>query len=1004
MSKKFSFYFLLAALMSGVSFAGSSYREIRDNINFHVDGIHEREKAVSRALREALSANVGEFEKWRALDREVQNYLNTVDGSTSVIDQQVRRLVAENPGRPLPSIEISDPFARHIGPTEARIQEIRRAELEVDQRIAYGDRIIAEVDEAIINATQEAVGEVVKGFLPDERGLVGGGSVVLFSAYFGPAGIATGVLAVGITSVVNQFVGVYNTTSSLTEQEKILSDFLRVLRERRDALEWVKESYQPALQEMRMIEHQLNIFREAVNERRNNLDRMIEGWREKVDKAGEEKKQEEMEAYQEERQTSSALGPNRQYYFWRGSSYGSGPLAVPSADEVRRSADSILAPVLSAYERVSNGGAEMEFFNEAVRNALSEADAPQPNNSRHRDLRRSFNNNKSTATARTLFNYEQNLLKRRAVHASVLDGARRLREMIRKRKRFVQEQFVSEVNTLSEQVLLAEVNYRDTLRSLYPLNIGRIEIEINSLNNRQENAIRSGTSPLSWQASLEGLLERIKNVENLYLTLRPDVDDTWHEYQRTLSNAVRELDHFLHENRSLINAEIVGNMQYHIYPGSSVKRAWRKMEGLRRGVIGRHRPPPPPSPPPFNTWKNEVTALRGAVTSSAAGDAGHRSRLRQAELRINRELVPFANFRLDTRRPPVTELIQEKAPMSRLASRIDETVPERYRRTPGHFLGLGVPRTWESMHVRERLLTALRALENYLPGFFQYDQESGTVTRFNSAGMQNLLSVWEALDPLLADFEADAAPLRDQALELRDLIAGEREALENALSREDDWIRRSTEGSRSWRSFIGNCTQVETLLETYAGYFNPIDDTFDLDGLEGSFAVYNEFIRQREEARQRREEERRRREEEEERRREEERAAAAAAERERQERLNKVQDFYERFARNYSRRDLTAVIRMLDSNWSAEDGSTILDLEETLDNSFRVFDEVECQISNVRVISHEDNVVRVQYTINITGHIYRNRIRHEENSQVSEKVRLDNGRTVILRTLGGQFW
>ncbi len=192
-----------------------------------------------------------------------------------------------------------------------------------------------------------------------------------------------------------------------------------------------------------------------------------------------------------------------------------------------------------------------------------------------------------------------------------------------------------------------------------------------------------------------------------------------------------------------------------------------------------------------------------------------------------------------------------------------------------------------------------------------------------------------------------------------------------------------------WRAYTDELEQLREDMET----------NLEL-ARQKAVARVEERRRAEEERRRREEEEKRRREEEEERRREERRVA----ERERQERLNKVKDFYERFASNYSRRDLTAVISMLDSNWSAEDGSTILDLEETLDNSFRVFDEVECQISNIRVTSHEDNVIRVQYTINITGHIYRNRIRHKENSQVTEKVHLDNGRTVILSTLGGRFW
>lgn len=118
-----------------------------------------------------------------------------------------------------------------------------------------------------------------------------------------------------------------------------------------------------------------------------------------------------------------------------------------------------------------------------------------------------------------------------------------------------------------------------------------------------------------------------------------------------------------------------------------------------------------------------------------------------------------------------------------------------------------------------------------------------------------------------------------------------------------------------------------------------------------------------------------------------------------------VEELYKNFAQEYSNKNLSSLMSLISDEWQSQsDGTTLMDLEDTLGNSFSIFNEVNCNISSLNIQNVSSNLYRVNYVITIVGLIYENDIKHEEKSSVYEEVRIENGRAKISKTLNGRFW
>ncbi|MFH0709233.1 MAG: hypothetical protein V2A75_03410 [Pseudomonadota bacterium] len=118
-----------------------------------------------------------------------------------------------------------------------------------------------------------------------------------------------------------------------------------------------------------------------------------------------------------------------------------------------------------------------------------------------------------------------------------------------------------------------------------------------------------------------------------------------------------------------------------------------------------------------------------------------------------------------------------------------------------------------------------------------------------------------------------------------------------------------------------------------------------------------------------------------------------------------VESLYVKFAEYYANKNLSGLMNLLSDQWmSSSDGTTLMDLENTLSNSFSIFNEIKCQIGSINIESAGMHKYRVNYTITIEGFNYENDIKHVEKSSVSEEVEFIDGKAKIVKTLNGKYW
>lgn len=118
-----------------------------------------------------------------------------------------------------------------------------------------------------------------------------------------------------------------------------------------------------------------------------------------------------------------------------------------------------------------------------------------------------------------------------------------------------------------------------------------------------------------------------------------------------------------------------------------------------------------------------------------------------------------------------------------------------------------------------------------------------------------------------------------------------------------------------------------------------------------------------------------------------------------------VENLYRTFAERYSNRDLGGVMACLDDAWhSSGDGTTLMDLEDNLRNSFSMFNEVSFIMEDLSIRRSGYQHFRVKYLVTINGYSYETDITHEETSTVTEIVKVENDRARIVETVNGRYW
>lgn len=117
-----------------------------------------------------------------------------------------------------------------------------------------------------------------------------------------------------------------------------------------------------------------------------------------------------------------------------------------------------------------------------------------------------------------------------------------------------------------------------------------------------------------------------------------------------------------------------------------------------------------------------------------------------------------------------------------------------------------------------------------------------------------------------------------------------------------------------------------------------------------------------------------------------------------------IKDFYARFKAAYESRSSAQVMSLVSASWTAGDGTTASDLEETLRNNFRLYDEIKFDFSGLE-ISRSAGGSRACYNVTITSRIFKRNLKHEEKSGVCEELGADEaGRIRITGNFSGSYW
>lgn len=118
-----------------------------------------------------------------------------------------------------------------------------------------------------------------------------------------------------------------------------------------------------------------------------------------------------------------------------------------------------------------------------------------------------------------------------------------------------------------------------------------------------------------------------------------------------------------------------------------------------------------------------------------------------------------------------------------------------------------------------------------------------------------------------------------------------------------------------------------------------------------------------------------------------------------------IRELYTAFRAAYEALNASLVMSMISDDWTAGDGTTLSDLEVNLSRSFRIFNSIQFQITGLNITPQQAHLYLVSYNVAITSRIYNRNLKHVEQSEVSEVVRInEDGKARIARTPAGRFW
>lgn len=1033
--------------------AERSWQEIMREIEIATGNIKQAQKVVAASEQKTQVAidkvrNAEHFEgpQWSELDKAMQDYASAFQEQTKIIDSNVRTILKLNPSADIPSVEFDPPMIR---PTIREMEEIRdelkrtvqRAKNFKAARQQDRAKVGLEMEQGTEEAFKQAVIDAVDAPInPDGSvkygALIGvpinnDGSIdydALLSAFLPlPAKVAAAGMKVGF--------GLYFYAQEMKAGVMQIKTFKEQIAYADQAIERAQANVQSAEQGIQYLEG----YWKRKDELMNSFYRMRSAWSGMADQSRQEIKREEAQQFEQE-MAKPKVGVN---------TYFDPPL---QSSDVEPEANGVLRELRSAADAAMQGGDPDGYWSilmSKVENYASQSERAQAATKQAQDAYYAAYEAYRQNVERIWAAYSAATRGRcwcdpavqaaadaanratQAAYAGLQPYVKALNRAQREQSRIYmvislvssgtyrlhQEmyQFASIGSTnLNRSFQLALSQFRDSQDELYGALIqlpDRYQIEgmqryLAGLDEMIRHDLYWGYDPGSIRS---GILAYAENVRQIGINARQRVP----EYKRVVLSALQvakehknQLNALLDKDAMLIASLWDGSLNYMYWPWSP-ENAWHREGDQRKERL--------------ESWKSYLEeafkvnersdldfiagfnydGLASQIEAKAEGLAdiayrleSYRYRLAMLNAQLDQVSRKLTGQGINQVRPKAAQVLVEeefaKGQWRALSAAAEAAVTPATRNLAKRY----VPLMASGYGPRPQLLIAQSALymamqlqmKNYLSS-----RNYGAFIPVPDADYRPLAEQWQALAPLYERFDSQAASARAifEQVKLPDIrVLYERY---QAIPEGQRYLVQSAH-----QSFLGEFQYLNSYVQLMLSSLEPLGDVSRnnvkgiLEDIIGGYPKALQEYREREE--------RMRREAEE---------AARRAEQQRKERELRENDgirtLYQSFANAYQARNLRGVLALMSPQWQAADGTGLIELEDTLSNSFRVFDSISFAISGLSVRQLSPGTYEVSYEVTLVGKITRRNIKHEERGKVVDIVDFLPDGPVISRTSGNAF-
>ena len=117
-----------------------------------------------------------------------------------------------------------------------------------------------------------------------------------------------------------------------------------------------------------------------------------------------------------------------------------------------------------------------------------------------------------------------------------------------------------------------------------------------------------------------------------------------------------------------------------------------------------------------------------------------------------------------------------------------------------------------------------------------------------------------------------------------------------------------------------------------------------------------------------------------------------------------IKKMYDDFKKAFEDRNAAKMISLYSSDWSAGDGSAYNDLGAQFLRIFKLFDDINLDITGLRVQDAGNGVYAASYDIAISGKIYKTNTASRQNSSIREYLEIAEKEVRIKKTESGNYW